>query len=107
MPRATAAAVPRHAGLPGALSGRQRRQGRKPAFGGGRGRKEDDVFRLCRPHRTHRPAIDPGGSHPGEKHAVEARIARNARAIAGLPIQRQALIPPRHMAKIISPAMPD
>src|SRR3954468_2226032 len=31
MPRATVVAVPFHAGLPGAASGRQRKHGRKPA----------------------------------------------------------------------------
>jgi hypothetical protein len=58
--RATVVAVPFHAGLPGAASGRQRRHGRKPARSGcGCRTKERDVGRTCRPHRADRSAIDP------------------------------------------------
>ena len=65
------------------------------ALGGGRGREEDDVARLGRLHRTGGPAIDPRGQHAGEEPPVEARVARDSRAVAGTPVEREVPAPCR------------
>ena len=53
--RATVADVPDHAGLPGAVSGRQRRHGRKPALSAAAGQAKKRTFR-----RAGRRAGQPG-----------------------------------------------
>ena len=62
--------------LPGASSGRQRRQGRKPACSAACGAVEEAaVRRLRRLRRADRAAVDAGRGHADEEHAVEAGVA--------------------------------
>lgn len=56
--RVAVASVRRQAGLPGAVSDRQRKQGRNPAC------SPYDVGRARRANRTGRPAVDAGRPHP-------------------------------------------
>jgi hypothetical protein len=56
-------------------------------FGGSRRGKEPNILGLCGSHPADRATIDAGCPHACEKHAVEGRVPRQARAIAGLPIE--------------------
>ena len=56
-------------------------------LGGSRRGKEPNILGLCGSHPADRATIDAGCPHACEKHAVEGRVPRQARAIAGLPIE--------------------
>jgi hypothetical protein len=74
--------------MSGAVSGRQRRQGRKPAsWRGGRSRKKHHIARKWRPRRTHRAAIDAGRLDTGKEAAVKAGVAVNDCAVASVVIE--------------------
>ena len=55
--------------------------------GGGRGREELDVVPLRGHRRAARPAVDAGGAHGGEEHAVEAGVATADGPVARLVVQ--------------------
>ena len=81
--------VPRQAARSGAISGRQRRQGRKPASCGGGGRGEEAaVLELRRARRADRPAVDAGRGDADEEAAVEAGVAGLEGAVAGSAIEQ-------------------
>ena len=62
--------------------------GSEPGFGGGRrGGEEHDVARERRLHRADRPAVDPRRADTDEESSVEARVARDARSLAGLDVE--------------------
>src|SRR5215467_13493711 len=65
----------------------------------GRGREEHDVLRLRGLHRTRGPAVDPRRPDPRVEGAVEARVAGDARTIAGLGIERGAVLHAASLAR--------
>ena len=86
--RDTAFAVPRHAGDCGAISGRQRRQARKPACSAAAAlakKRQCSERRACRADGA---AVDAGGGDADEETAIEARIASLERAIADIGIKQ-------------------
>jgi hypothetical protein len=84
--RATVVAVPFHAGLPGAVSGRQRRQGRKSARSAA-AEPKNDICRPRGPYRADRTTVDPGGPHTRKERAIECPVSRQASAVACVPIE--------------------
>ena len=82
MPRATVVAVPFHAGLPDAASGRQRKHGRKPARSAGAPvAKKLDVLGFRGPHTADRTAIDARAVDAGKELPVIARVSHQTRPI--------------------------
>ena len=69
---------------PGAVSGRQRRQGRKPASCAAAAVGRSAVLRLGRARRADRPAVDAGRLDADEEAPVEARVAGLEGAVAGV-----------------------
>ena len=77
--------------MPGASSGRQRRQGRKRACSASCAlAKKRQFARRGRPRRADGPAVDAGRGDADEEHAVEARIARRKRPVERAGIREHA-----------------
>ena len=81
MPRATVVAVPFHARLPGAASGRQRKHGRKPARSAAAAVAKLDVLGFRGPHTADRTAIDARAVDAGKELPVIARVSHQTRPI--------------------------
>ena len=85
--RDTVLEVPRQAPRSGAVSGRQRRQGRNPASCAAAAVGKKRTFSSGRARRANRTAIDSGRQDRREQTAVETGIARANRAVAGVVIE--------------------
>ncbi len=87
--RDTVFEVPRHEATSGAVSGRQRRHGRKPAcWAAAAEGKKRQFSRLRRTRRADGPAVDAGGGHTHEEPAIEARVAGLQRAMTGVAVEQ-------------------
>ena len=87
-PRETVFEVPRHEPRSGAVSGRQRRQGRKPASCAAAALGiEPAILEPGGARRADRPAIDPGRGDADEQAPVEARVAALQRPVAGAGVE--------------------
>ena len=81
--------VPRQKASSGAISGRQRRQGRKPASCAAAAEAKKRQFsNFGRARRADRPAIDAGRGHAHEDAAVEAGVAGLEGAVAGSAVEQ-------------------
>src|SRR5215467_9276276 len=72
-------------------------------LGRGRGREEHDVLRLRGLHRTRGPAVDSRRPDTRVERAVEARVAGDARTIAGLGIERGEVLHTASLARAAAP----
>ena len=61
-------------------------------LGGGGAREEEAVLPARHAHVAHRTAVDAGRRHADVESAVEARIVRGERAVAGVGIERHGRI---------------
>src|SRR5205807_4823852 len=61
---------------------------------GGCRTKEHDIRRPGGSHGTHRTTVDPGSSNAREECAIECPIARQASAVAYVPIETRRQSPP-------------
>ena len=87
--RLTVLAVPRQKARSGAISGRQRRQGRNPASCARGGRREEAaVLELRAARRADRPAVDAGRGDAHEHAAIEAGVMALEGAVVGSAIMQ-------------------
>src|SRR5437016_5883724 len=85
----TVALLPIHALQNGAVSGRHRRQGRKPAASAAAADGKNETWADSGgAHRTDRTAVNTGSVNAGIEPPVIDRISRQARAVAFRKVQR-------------------
>ncbi len=74
--------------------------GPEPGRLGRPGMREEPHVRPGRgARRADRPAVDPGAGHRGEEPPVEPRVTGQHRPVAGVEVQRHALIQPQAAAR--------